>query len=125
MLCSREETGPKDIAMTLYITYGTVRWHLLNLRKAYSVHSTRELLLVADARASNTPQPVRLSPRGKEVLELFMRGFTYREIAEQLGMSRSGVSRHREKILWQNDCKSMLELIAKYRAWLAETGADR
>lgn len=84
------------------------------------MHSTRELLLESHACASTTQRTVRFSPRGREVMELFMRGFTYKEIAEQLSMSRSGVSRHREKMLWQNDCKSMLELIAKYRVWLAE-----
>jgi hypothetical protein len=29
-------------------------------------------------------------------------------------MSVSGVKRHREKMLLQNDCKSILKLIAKY-----------
>lgn len=57
-------------------------------------------------------------------MELFMRGFTYTKIAEHLGISLSGVRRHREKMLWQNDCKSMLELIAKYQAWIDETGPD-
>jgi len=57
-------------------------------------------------------------------MELFMRGFTYKQIAEHFGISLSGVHRHREKMLWQNECKSMLELIAKYRAWLAENGPD-
>lgn len=57
-------------------------------------------------------------------MELFMRGFTYKKIAEHLGISLSGVRRHREKMLWQNECKSMLELIAKYQAGLAETDSD-
>lgn len=118
------ETAPKEIANALYITYGTLRWHLVNIRKVYNVHSTRELLLVSDMRVYTAPQTVRFSPRGKEVMELFMRGFTYKKIAERLGISLSGVRRHREKMLWQNECKSMLELIAKYRAWLAEKDSD-
>lgn len=84
------------------------------------MHSTRELLLVADTSAPVAPHPVRFSPRGKEVMDFFMRGMTYKQIAERLGISLSGVRRHREKMLWQNDCKSMLELIAKYQRWLAE-----
>jgi len=111
--------------MALYISYGTVRWHLTNIRKAYNVHSTRELLLAADPTESGLPPPLKFSPRGKEVMELFIRGFTYKEIAEKLGMSRSGVSRHREKMLWQNGCKSMLELIAKYQTWLTEEIPDK
>lgn len=54
-----------------------------------------------------------------------MRGCTYKEIAERLGISISGVYRHREKMLLQNKdgdtdtCESMLELAAKHQAWLA------
>lgn len=109
----------KDIAIALHITDGTLRWYLAGLRKAYNVHSTRELLLVQDFRTSALVQSVRFSPRGREVIELFMRGMTYKQIAERLGISLSGVRRHREKMLWQNECKSMLELIAKYRASIA------
>jgi DNA-binding CsgD family transcriptional regulator len=92
-----------------------VKWHLENLRRDFSVHTTRKLLLVFDAVPSSCGQSIRVSPRGKEVLELFMSGFAYRQIAERMGISRSGVRRHSEKMLWQNNCESMLELIAKYR----------
>lgn len=54
-----------------------------------------------------------------------MHGMTYRQIAEHLGISISGVRRHLEKMLWQNECKSMLELITKYKAWLADTNLHR
>ena len=47
-----------------------------------------------------------------------MRGYTYRQIAERLGMGVGGVRRHLEKMLWQNDCESMLKLIAKYRGYI-------
>lgn len=85
------------------------------------MHSTRELLLVDNASAPEAPQSVRLSPRGREVMELFMRGMSYKQIAERLSISRSGVRRYLEKMLWQNECKSMLELMARYRAWLADS----
>ena len=88
------------------------------------MHSTRELLLVPDARVPTGTQAVRLSPRGREVMELFMRGITYTQIAERLGISLSGVRRHREKMLWQNECRSMLELVAKYQAWLVKLDSD-
>lgn len=82
------------------------------------MHSTRELIVLAsDPDLSSASQAVRLSPRGRQVLELSMRGFTYNQIAEELGISRSGVRRHQEKMLWQNECKSMLELISKYSSW--------
>ena len=53
-----------------------------------------------------------------------MRGITYKQIAERLGISLSGVRRHREKMLWQNECRSMLELVAKYQAWLVKLDSD-
>ncbi|MDR3363139.1 MAG: helix-turn-helix transcriptional regulator [Desulfovibrio sp.] len=83
------------------------------------MHTTRELLFAADIPVPADPPAVRFSPRGREVMELFMRGRTYREIAQCLGISLSGVRRHREKMLWQNNCESMLELIARYRAGCA------
>ena len=67
-----------------------------------------------EARQSTSPAQVRLSPRGQEVLLLFMQGLTYKQIGEHLGISMSGVQRHREKMLWQNDCDSMMELIARF-----------
>jgi DNA-binding CsgD family transcriptional regulator len=85
----------------------------------FDVHTSRELLVAADIPAAADLPAVRLSPRGREVMELFMRGHTYRQIAQRLGISLSGVQRHREKMLWQNDCESMLELIARYQARLA------
>jgi DNA-binding CsgD family transcriptional regulator len=59
---------------------------------------------------------VRLTPRGKEVLRLTMARMTDRQISEHMCISRSGVRRHKEKMLLQNDCESMPELMARYRA---------
>ena len=103
----------------LSFKYGYVRRILADIRKICGVHSTRELMLMLDAHALLDAPVIKLSPRGREVMELFMRGCTYRQIAQCLGISLSGVQRHREKMLWQNDCESMLELIARYRAQLA------
>jgi DNA-binding CsgD family transcriptional regulator len=109
------DTDPKVIAEALCVSYWTIQWHITNIREAFNVHRTRELLLVCDADEPVSSPTVRFSPRGKEVIDLFMRGHTYRQIAERLGISLSGVRRHQEKMLWQNDCASMLELIARYQ----------
>jgi DNA-binding CsgD family transcriptional regulator len=53
-----------------------------------------------------------------------MSGVAYRQIAERMGISLSGVRRHCEKMLWQNNCESMLELIAKYQARLVVEQAE-
>jgi DNA-binding CsgD family transcriptional regulator len=57
-------------------------------------------------------------------MELFMRGCTYRQIAICLDISVSGVLRHREKMLRQNNCRSMLELIAGYQVQIAAEQAE-
>lgn len=82
------------------------------------MRTTRELLLNFEAMptiAVTAAEKIRLSPRGREVLELFMRSFTYQQIAQHMGISVSGVRRHCEKMLWKNGCESMLGLIAKYK----------
>ena len=110
--------GLKEIAQVLSVSYGTVRWHLENLRAGFLVHTTRELLLKINAPQSTEAAQsanLKLSPRGRQVLELFMHSFTYQQISLQLGMSVSGVRRHCEKMLWKNGCESMIELIAKYK----------
>ena len=43
-----------------------------------------------------------------------MRGNTYEQIATCLGISVSGVRRHLEKIILQNECKSTIDFLSKY-----------
>jgi DNA-binding CsgD family transcriptional regulator len=59
---------------------------------------------------------VRLTPRGEEVLRLTIARMTDKQIGENMGISRSGVRRHKEKMLLRNDCESISELIARYCA---------
>ena len=94
--------------------YSTVRRYLAELRLIFGVHKTREIMTKLEVCDHGSSVKVRLSPRGREVLLLYMDGFSYKQIGESLGMSLSGVRRHREKMLWQNDCESMMELIARY-----------
>lgn len=61
-----------------------------------------------------TIDTLQLTPRGKEVFQQILAGATNKSIAERLGMSLSGVRRHREKMLLQNKCDSMFELVSRY-----------
>jgi DNA-binding CsgD family transcriptional regulator len=108
--------GKKAIAKIMSITNGTLRQYILIITKAFGVHSTLELLLMLDTTGLSDAPAVRLTPRGKEVLRLLLTGMTNRRIGECMGISLSGVRRHREKMLQQNGCESMLELIARYHA---------
>lgn len=89
-----------------------MRWNLANLRKLYDVHTTRELLLIFKSCKFNSS--IKITSREKEVVELFMHGKTYEQIAECLGISVSGVRRHFERVILQNGLKSTIELISKY-----------
>lgn len=60
------------------------------------------------------PQDIKVTPRGKEVFLLILDGLNINQIAHHLGISRSGVRHHREKMIQENGCESMIELIAKY-----------
>lgn len=57
---------------------------------------------------------IKLTPRGTYVFHMSLDGFTTARIAHHLKMTKSGVRRHREKMLMVNGCNSMLELAAKY-----------
>ena len=61
-----------------------------------------------------SPNPLKLTPRGAEVFQLILTGMSDKKIGEALGMSYSGVRRHKEKMLLVNGCNTLLELVAKY-----------
>ena len=67
-----------------------------------------------------TASQLVFTPRGRSVFELVLEGKTINEIAELLCISYSGVRRHREKMLDQNGCHSINELIAKYYGLLSD-----
>jgi DNA-binding CsgD family transcriptional regulator len=96
------------------------------MRNLFGAHNTRELvdMLVTYFIDDNltTEQrriELRLSPRGREALELLALGYSYMQTAKAMGISRSGVRRHLENILWRNGCDSLDEAISRYRAQLA------
>ena len=61
---------------------------------------------------------LKFTPRGKEVFLNIFEGLTDKRSAERLRVGYSCVRKHREIMLRQNNCKSMLELIARYQARL-------
>ena len=112
--CWRKDFASKISAGNLSIEVATVYWHLAAIRKAFGVHSNIELLHHLNEEPEASISTIRLIPRGREVFELAMSGLSIREISKRLGISYSGVLRHREKMLLANECNPMLELIAKY-----------
>jgi DNA-binding CsgD family transcriptional regulator len=114
-LLRRGDTAPKAISATLSLNYGYIRRLLVGIFKEYGVHNMRELLAELETDAFADAPEIRLSPRGRAVLSLLATGATYRQVSERLGMGVGGVRRHIEKMRWQNDCESLLELIVSYR----------
>jgi DNA-binding NarL/FixJ family response regulator len=65
------------------------------------------------ARAK-TPEIENLSPREVEVLELLVKGYAYKEVAHELGISYSTVQRHIESIYRKLHVHSRTHAVSKY-----------
>ncbi|MDR2818929.1 MAG: LuxR C-terminal-related transcriptional regulator [Desulfovibrio sp.] len=102
------------MAVKLFITPGSLRLHLTRLRKKLGVHSNRELLHILRKTPEHAMYTLRFTPRGREVFALIIEGLTSKGISERLGIGVNGIKRHKDKMLLQNDCETMRELIAKY-----------
>jgi DNA-binding CsgD family transcriptional regulator len=84
------------------------------MRRTLESSSYLEMLHKLHKETDGKVSMIRLSPRGKEVFALIVEGMSSKLISERLGISVSGVRRHKEKMLIQNKCASLLELLAKY-----------
>jgi len=85
------------------------------IRKKLGAHNNREMLHLLQKTPEHALSTLRFTQRGREVFVLIMQGMTSKRVSECLGMGVNGVKRHKEKMLLQNDCDTMQELIAKYR----------
>lgn len=70
------------------------------------------------------PHVINLTPRGKEIFQLILKGLSDKQIGEYLGISYSGVRRHKEKMILANGCNSILELVSKYYELRDNTHCD-
>lgn len=110
------ESAPKDIAVALSIGIDAVHFHLFAMRKLLGAHSNIEMLHILYQNEAHSLDSLKLTPRGKEVFALMLTGMADKKIAERLGISYSGVRRHKEKMLLMNGCNTVLELVSKYYA---------
>mgnify|MGYP000293781647 CR=1 FL=1 len=113
-------TTPKKIAREMRTSRKLIHLHLSRIRKKFSVHTTIEIMRCTGETLAYPKHPIKLTPRGAEVFRLSLSGVNTTRIARCLKISRSGVRRHREKMLMANGCNSMLELVAKYYGTYAE-----
>lgn len=59
-------------------------------------------------------QEAQLSPRERDVLDLLVKGYSYKEVAEQMGISYSTVHTHIEHIYQKLHVQSRGQAVAKY-----------
>jgi DNA-binding NarL/FixJ family response regulator len=81
----------------------------LNERSAKSVLA---MLLVERQKADAGPVVAALSPREQEVLRLYARGFSLREIGEQLGLSVKTIDTYKTRLMDKLGFSKKNELIA-------------
>lgn len=79
-----------------------------------TTHIARKVVLSLQ-RAGASPQPTEnLSPREQEVLDFLARGFLYKEIAENLGISYETVHTYIRRIYEKLQVRSRTEAVVKY-----------
>ncbi len=104
----------KDIALHLSLKPSTVYRYLARARKILNSHTCIEMLHTINTSHSEMGHCIKLTPRGSEVFALVIQGKDNKTIAAMMGITNSGVRRHKEKMLLCNKCATMLELIAKH-----------
>lgn len=112
--------GLKETAEIMHLRPSTVHRYLARVREALRVHTSIEMLQ-PEAITIATQDSIKLTPRGTTVFELTLQGVNDKKIAATMGISYSGVRRHKEKMLLSNGCATMLELVAKYYRNCTET----
>lgn len=83
------------------------------------MHTSVEMLAVLGKKPDAGASSLRLTPRGAKVFALIVQGVSAARIGQRLGISYSAVRRHYEKMLFQNKCDTMLELLAKHHGQCA------
>ena len=87
---------------------------MANARKRLNAHSSIELLYIINGKINIDCTAIKLSSKGKEIFKFIIQGMSDKHICNNFGISRSAVRRHKEKMLLDNNCKTIIELIAKY-----------
>lgn len=100
----------KAIAERMGIQLQSLHKYLYRIRKKLNVHTSQEIL----AALGSGGNMLKFTKRGSEVFQLYLKGYSGRKIGTILGMSYSGVRRHKEKMVSANSCASMRELAARF-----------
>ncbi|MFM2082685.1 MAG: hypothetical protein RL380_1376 [Verrucomicrobiota bacterium] len=77
-------------------------------------HIARKVVASFTQPVKASPELATLTPREKEVLDLLAKGFLYKEIADQLGISFDTVHSHVRKIYEKLHVRSRTEAVTKF-----------
>ncbi|MBI4662175.1 MAG: response regulator transcription factor [Verrucomicrobia bacterium] len=79
-----------------------------------------------DLKVRSEPPPVHLSPREEEILQLLVKGYRYKEVADAFSCSINTVREHLRRIYEKLHVTSSREAVVKYlQGGTGKSGADR
>jgi DNA-binding NarL/FixJ family response regulator len=77
-------------------------------------HIARKVVQSFKRAGSDPDEGKQLSPRERDVLDFLVKGYSYKEVAEQMGISYSTVHTHIEHIYQKLHVQSRAQAVAKY-----------
>jgi len=77
-------------------------------------HIARKVVQSFKRAGAEPDQDRQLSPRERDVLDYLVKGYSYKEVAEQMGISYSTVHTHIEHIYHKLHVQSRAQAVAKY-----------
>ena len=113
----RKAFSPSSKIEELNITIGTYDQYIKRLRRKYGARNTRHLMYIRYEKNSMKHEPLKATERDLEVLSYFVRGKSYKEISDELGITLSAVEKHIDKLKFNNFLQDSDELIVLYADW--------
>lgn len=98
-------------------TQSALNASLRDLRKKYKARNTRQLIYVLYERSDKRQARFVASARGLEIMKCIVSGNSYGEIALELGITASCVRKHLDKLVNDNYCQTINDLIVLYADW--------
>lgn len=95
---------------------------MLQLFKKYQARNTRHLVYIRYKRNTSPINTLKATEKGLSVLHKISHGYPYHEIATMLSVSKSCIEKHINKLLFDNKCDSVNDLIILYADWEHNNG---
>lgn len=113
----RKAFSPSARASELGTTNDNIRDCLKKLRRRYDAKNTRNLVYMLYKRKASRKANFVATKACIEIMSLISQGETYKNIAAKMEISHSGVCKYLEKLLYDNKCQNINELLILYWDW--------